>query len=357
MKRFLILAIIVVMTSGLMYAQDFRKSDWGMSKDQVKNRESSTLVKDTTDILEYTGVIAGYKCIIRYKFTESKLSRASYIILNKYDVKNDYIKHYDLIKGGLSKKYGVPREDEIVWLADYGKSNYSEWGDLLGKGHLIFYSSWGTEKSSIFHTINGQSNVFEHIIEYNSKKLSPLEDRIRYKRTLRVFSENGFRKSKWGYPKASVKNRESSKLTNENSSLLTYNTRIARFNLSISYFFTENKLTSAQYLIIEEGNNKMDYVDDYNRIKSVLINKYGKPKEDKKIWAQGANNTIGYSQYGNAVSKGVLNLQTVWVIENSVITLNLTGGSGYLQLVVHYESVKLKEFKDNYELSVELEGF
>ncbi len=357
MKRFLILAVIVIMTSGLMFAQDFRKSDWGMSKDQVKNRESSKLIKDTTDILEYSGVIAGYKCVIRYKFTEKKLSRASYIILSKYEDKNEYIRHYNLIKDGLSKKYGSPREDEIVWINVHSKIDFTKWGDAVSTGRLLFYSSWGNTKTSIFYTINGQSGNIEHIIEYNSKKLSPLEDRVRYKRTLKVFADDGFRKCKWGYPKASVKNRESAKLINENSSLLSYNTKIGKFNLNISYFFTANKLTSAQYLILGEGSDKMNYVNDYNRIKNVLINKYGEPKEDKTIWAPEVIDIHDYLQYGKDISKGLLELYTVWVIDNSIIVLKLNGGSGYLNLVVNYESIKLKEFKENYELSKELEGF
>ncbi len=39
MKKTLIFTIFILVTSGFIYGQDFRKSNWGMNKAQVKKQK------------------------------------------------------------------------------------------------------------------------------------------------------------------------------------------------------------------------------------------------------------------------------------------------------------------------------
>jgi hypothetical protein len=43
--------ILILLTSGLIYGQDFRKTTWGMTKTQVKQTEKGEILKETDDVL------------------------------------------------------------------------------------------------------------------------------------------------------------------------------------------------------------------------------------------------------------------------------------------------------------------
>jgi len=59
MKKTLIFTIFILVTSGFIYGQDFRKSNWGMNKAQVKKTETSEILKETNDVLAYKSELAG----------------------------------------------------------------------------------------------------------------------------------------------------------------------------------------------------------------------------------------------------------------------------------------------------------
>jgi hypothetical protein len=67
-KSTLIFTILILMTSGLIYGQDFRKTTWGMTKAQVKQTETSEILKETDDVLAYRAELAGYESFVIYIF-------------------------------------------------------------------------------------------------------------------------------------------------------------------------------------------------------------------------------------------------------------------------------------------------
>ncbi len=78
------------------------------------------------------------------------------------------------------------------------KEDYSQWGFAVSLGHLTYYSSWETERTSVFFVLNGENYDLETVIEYSSKELSAVEDKMRDDVALSNFSDIGFRTSKWG---------------------------------------------------------------------------------------------------------------------------------------------------------------
>jgi len=355
-KNILTFTILILMTSGLIYGQDFRKTTWGMTKAQVKQTETGKILKETDDILAYRAELAGYESFVIYIFADDKLTRAKYSIIEEHSNKNDYISDYNAIKELLTKKYGSPKEDETVWKNDLYKDDYSQWGFAVSLGHLMYYSSWENDRTSIFFLLNGENYEIKTVIEYTSKELSAVEDEMRDKKALSNFSDNGFRTSNWGASISEVKSNEKLAVIDESSSLLAYKTTISGIETIIGYLFTEGKLTTGRYLVTEEHSNKNDYISDYNTLKDLLEKKYGKPKKDKKIWKNDLYQD-DYSQWGFAVSLGHLLYYSTWETDNSEISIILSGENYEIQLMIEFESVELKEFKKKANEKKKLEGF
>jgi len=348
MKKFLVLSLLFIAFVSSVVAHDFRKADWGMSKEQVKNIEVNKLFKETDEFLAFNGIIGGYECIMYYNFAYDKLISARYIITQKRDKSIKYIDDYELIKSGLNAKYGIAKEDETVWKSDMYRKDYNNWGEALIKGQLILFSSWLLDNTSIFYTINASSGDLEHILEYNSRNLSPLGDRLRYKRALSIFSDEGFRKSKWGNSKNYVKDKEHAKIVDNKPNAITYRKNIGRFDVLFSYLFTNNKLTSGVYIINNKYSDNLKYVYDYDQIKLVLTNKYGKPNKDVKDWKIDTYRD-DFKNWGKAVEEGMLTEYAIWEIPNTIVTLKLTSNGNSIRLTINYLSTELKDYKEKVE--------
>ena len=344
-KNILIFTILLITTSGLIYGQDFRKANWGMTKAQVKQTETSEILKETDELLSYKSELAGYKSLVIYIFAGDKLTRAKYSIIEEHSNKNDYMTDYNSIKGMLEKKYGTPKDDEKVWKNDLYKEDYSQWGFAVSLGHLMYYSSWENDRTSIFFLLNGENYELKTVIEYTSKELGSVEDEMRDKEALSNFSDTGFRTSNWAATISDVKSNEKLAVIDESSSLLAYETTISNIKTIVGYLFTEEKLTTGRYLATEEHSNKNDYINDYNTLKDLLEKKYGKPQKDNKIWKNDLYQD-DYSQWGFAVSLGHLLYYSTWETEKSEITIMLSGENYKTQLMIEYESIELKGFKE-----------
>jgi len=83
----LIVLLILVISTLILFAEeakyDFRKTNWGMSREQVKEIEKSRLVVEDfgkEESLIYEGEIDGLDGQIFYYFMRGKLIRARYVI-------------------------------------------------------------------------------------------------------------------------------------------------------------------------------------------------------------------------------------------------------------------------------------
>jgi len=90
-----------------------------------------------------------------------------------------------------------------------------------------------------------------------------------------------FRKTNWGMSKEQVKTTEKNEIAFEDEEEICYKVKIGENNFLCGYIFLENKLYRSGYLFNETHTNENDYIDDYEKLKAILIDKYGKPKTDK----------------------------------------------------------------------------
>ena len=150
---------------------DFRKTNWGMNKEQVKKTEKGKIVEEDENILTYQGNVAGLDCFVVYIFAEGKLVRAKYVFTETHSNKNDYILDYNKLKEILIKKYGKPIEDSQLWRNDLYKDDYQNWGFAVSLGHLVYFALWETPSTSIAMMLDGENYEINLQIEYLSKEL------------------------------------------------------------------------------------------------------------------------------------------------------------------------------------------
>lgn len=127
----------------------FRKVKWGMSKQDVKSRETGTVTSESDNVIIYEGIsVAGLNTYVGYVFVEDKLYRGVYMFNENYVNDDRYLTDYSSLKEILTSKYGNPEEDKKTWLTD---SDYyrKRPGDAVRMGELILYSIWTTDDSKI----------------------------------------------------------------------------------------------------------------------------------------------------------------------------------------------------------------
>lgn len=159
---------------------DFRKTRWGMSRSEVLAAEEYDLHEGEKVFTSKTHhQLADFDAVIGYVFTDDRLVRAGYIIDEKHTNRNDHIHDYTTLKKLLTKKYGEPIEDEVLWFNDLYRDDVEQWGTAVSIGHLNFYSQWDLEETMIMLLLTGENFDTNHKIEYKSKKLAAVEQEAR----------------------------------------------------------------------------------------------------------------------------------------------------------------------------------
>lgn len=166
---------------------DFRKTKWGMSKQQVLATETLELVSEREGSLTYMSAILHKKVLIGYSFVKNKLFRGTYLLREPHSNKNDFIEDYDDFKQMLTKKYGKPKKDNIVWRNNLFKNDFSQWGTAIGVGHLVYASEWETDSTKILCLLSGDNFKISLGVGYESKELKLLKKKQKEKRALDLF--------------------------------------------------------------------------------------------------------------------------------------------------------------------------
>ena len=192
MKVLLRIAVVgfsVLLLVGNSFADDytFRKSKWGMSIEQVRSSEPLEVAQEDQNMLGYKTTVLDKKVWVIYFFVDDKLVRARYFLAESHTNKNDFISDYNDFKEILIKKYGKPKQDEILWKNNLYKDDYSSWGTAISIGHLIYFSSWETQNTDINNMLVGENYDISCIVEYTSKDLKEIEKEAQEKKALDEF--------------------------------------------------------------------------------------------------------------------------------------------------------------------------
>ena len=179
----LIVLLILVISTLVLFAEeakyDFRKTNWGMSKEQVKATEDKKPDFENNIMLGYEVTINQNNFLCAYWFLEDKLYQSGYSLNETHTNKNDYIDDYKNFKEILIKKYGKPKIDKVTWKNDLYKNDEQDWGLAVSIGHLIYGTWWETSKTEpIGLVLKGEKYKISLTIGYYSKELKEWADKI-----------------------------------------------------------------------------------------------------------------------------------------------------------------------------------
>ena len=187
----LIVLFILAISNLILFAEeakyDFRKTNWGMSKEQVKATEDKKPDFETDTAFGYWVKISGKNFRCFYSFLEDKLYIGGYTSVEKHTNKNLYIDDYEEVKEALTKKYGKPKTDKVMWENDLYKSDKQDWGLAISIGHLVYAASWETSTTKINLMLSGDNYKINLDLFYTSKELEEWAKEIKEKETSKGF--------------------------------------------------------------------------------------------------------------------------------------------------------------------------
>ena len=151
---------------------DFRKTKWGMSKEEVKKTEELKPIIDLGGMLVYQTTLIEKPFDLLYRFEKNKLVIAGYEIqaeANKYD----YLSIHESLVKLLQKKYGEPTKNEFIW-KEGENSNYNsvQLNVAVGSGKLSKLAEWETDTSKIIINCIGMRSQISLAIVYTPKHIT-----------------------------------------------------------------------------------------------------------------------------------------------------------------------------------------
>lgn len=116
--------------------------------------------------------------------------------------------------------------------------------------------------------------------------------------------------------------------------------QVMGIDMFVGYYFTNDKLTHGIYMCSEEYDDANKYVQDYEKLKKVLIDKYGEPTTDDEIWTSKMYDRDNPQHRGKAVATDGLKYFTTWDVNNKTrVSLFLTGEGLQTFLTVGYQDL------------------
>lgn len=159
-----------------------------------------------------------------------------------------------------------------------------------------------------------------------------------------------FRNTKWGMSKEDVKKSEELKPYEEKEESILYLDKIDDLEVVVVYFFSDGKLTSSKYGVLNKYvNNNSYYTQAFKPLQEMLEKKYGKETKHDKIWSNKLykNNP---SEIGMAIATGGYDEYSLWDMEKTKIIAFINGENFKIKTGVEYYS---KEFEKSADESKE----
>lgn len=115
-----------------------------------------------------------------------------------------------------------------------------------------------------------------------------------------------------------------------------YQKEILERDCLVGYYFSNDRLNGAKLSFFDQHANKNQNIADFKRIKDLLIQKYGRPLEDKISWKD-VTHKENISEWGNAIGMGHLDYVSKWSTRGTEVLLRLFGEEDEISLEVTYK--------------------
>lgn len=145
-----------------------------------------------------------------------------------------------------------------------------------------------------------------------------------------------FRNTNWGISRKEVIQSEEANPAMENKDSLAFtDIKLGEKDVTAFYAFDNDELIRGSYTIDETHINPLKYLDDYNELKELYIEKYGEPLSDDQIW----NDKTFSDDLGYSLMFGYVSYMTMWTTETTSICFYLGGDTGDINFYIYYTDI------------------
>lgn len=170
-------------------------------------------------------------------------------------------------------------------------------------------------------------------------------------------SDISFAPEYWGIHKDEVVRIEGNPLIvekKEGFEQMDYYRQILEKDCLVSYFFVQDMLVQVRCRFLSNNNRENSYIDEFTKMKDLLVEKLGPPYDDSMDW----NNSLNKEQknkWDEAVSIGHLQCRSWWKNNQTEIFLHLFGEKSFVCLDLNYLGVKQKPLLERIKVRASLE--
>jgi len=321
----LIILCILAVSTLILFAEeakyDFRKTNWGMSKEQVKATEDKKPDFVDNTMLSYEVTISEKDFECAYLFLEDKLYGSGYLFFGEHTNKNLYIDDYEELKEILTKEYGKPKIDKATWKNDLFKN-------LESSNELI---------SELKENIKEKEKQIEKLRANLTKEKKDLEQE--YTDKLSILAE---KKAKLDASLAEKEKIWLDKDKEKEQFIIKLEEEVKEYKKNISRLYNEIANLKIQ-LTKEKKDLEKEYADKLSELREEKI-KLGTLLAEKEAEYADRLSLLDEQSRGLAISIGDLEYGASWETSTTKIDLMLLGDNYKIKLILSYISKELEEW-------------
>ena len=319
----LITLCILAISTLILFAEedkyDFRKTNWGMSKEQVKATEDKKPDFEDNIMLSYEVMISEKDFECAYLFLEDKLYGSGYLFFGEHTNKNLYIDDYEELKEILIKEYGKPKIDKVTWKNDLFKN-------LEISNELI---------SELKENIKEKEKQIRKLRANLTKEKKDLEQE--YTDKLSILAE---KKAKLD---ASLAEKEKIWLDKDKEQfIIRLEEEVKEYKKNISRLY--NAIANLKVQLTKEKKDlEKEYADKLSELREEK-NKLGTLLAEKEAEYANKLSLLEEQSRGLAISIGDLAYGASWETSTTKINLMLSGDNYKIKLILSYIGKELEEW-------------
>ena len=165
--------------------------------------------------------------------------------------------------------------------------------------------------------------------------------------------EYDFKKFFWGASMDEVIKVEGTplldgKVNGVDATYIAYKTTAVGLDMILAYYFCDDGLFHVTYILNETHSNESLYIDDYEKFKSALEKKYGETWWDFENWENDSKKEYYADRKGDALCYGSLEYSTIWFLDRTFISMDMSADNYEITMTVNYESKEISPGEANF---------
>lgn len=159
--------------------------------------------------------------------------------------------------------------------------------------------------------------------------------------------EFSFKGLKWGDSTEKVQGVEGTNIVfsgtvkGSTATYIVYEATAVGLDMLLAYYFCDKGLYEVRYILTEQHSNDMKYIDDYTTFKNALTKKYGKTVLDFENWQDDSKKSYYADKKGDALSFGYLTYSTIWLLDDTCISMDMSADNYEISMSVSYQSLRI----------------